>query len=862
MRHELSIDKVRTDITIPISSVGTTKIKPETLLYNLNKIINENNISNVDYTTGGIQNNKLEPLSNIFSDNIIVYYFLDKIAVENSKVLQQFLLKSKNKSKNKEENKEEEVEDAEEEEDKGNRDNRENSLQELLNDCKPYLAEHTLKTKRIFNSMGLKIDKTDIKPTIPKVINGQIAQLLKVSLANCSYEDVIRVIENPNLIDCLNKEGIFIHDIDFTRDYKGIFNKRELIQHLILELGFRMQNERKEEEGEDEEEPTTTILDNDDYVGRNCLTFITSTANGRIRYKFYNKFVQCVESPSVRTAVGNHFYHWTNNPEMELKKAINNCLDTGILRLEITFYRLGTSQTLPQDFIEKHMEYLSECIPPNLLYYNPISTQWNLLLEHVSYNLCLVDIEKKLAFVCLYLNKETGKTNGFYVRDCSNNMLSNILKLYTINVPLVVLLLNIDRSSSSSSSTNFIEIQKDVYVKDIATDRQYRHNYPELITFTTNGSKYFYRCTAKEQDKQPQEMGLIDSDKCKLRIQTHKMDIVKQNTANINIVFIPTNVNVRLDFPDSATTFRQANRELQNRIKETKFQEANSTKIAEIVEKNKAVERELEEQLYRLHIKQNMDNTFYTTTGNIRKIIDIPDNTILYVFGVKETTTKFGPQKVLICSEEEEQTDKTILEAYWSVAIINKYVDTYKTKWKKLLEESDGNEDVWYGTYKGISIFKFRKLGFRYNQQRNKYALVEVLSGRGNRSEDTTTTDIFKLPRILATGYSSKGSVKIEELIRNNIIQTGDTITIKTVSNRYTAKLLLQIEHKNNTRSIIANYWLKDLYKKEIEKHKTSFSCDIPQFSCIVGTEKYTPHKKLEHTFYRELPLPIGETSK
>ena len=43
-------------------------------------------------------------------------------------------------------------------------------------------------------------------------------------------------------------------------------------------------------------------------------------------------------SPSVRGRVGNHYSHWTNNPEQILKESINKSLDTGLLRLEITYY--------------------------------------------------------------------------------------------------------------------------------------------------------------------------------------------------------------------------------------------------------------------------------------------------------------------------------------------------------------------------------------------------------------------------------------------------------------------------------------------------------------------------------------------
>ncbi|KAK8886218.1 hypothetical protein M9Y10_041677 [Tritrichomonas musculus] len=73
-------------------------------------------------------------------------------------------------------------------------------------------------------------------------------------------------------------------------------------------------------------------------VGKNCLTFITKSNYGTVRYKFYNKYVQFIESPSVRGKVGNHYSDWIDNPEQILKESISKCVETGLLRLEITFY--------------------------------------------------------------------------------------------------------------------------------------------------------------------------------------------------------------------------------------------------------------------------------------------------------------------------------------------------------------------------------------------------------------------------------------------------------------------------------------------------------------------------------------------
>jgi hypothetical protein len=279
----------------------------------------------------------------------------------------------------------------------------------------------------------------------------------------------------------------------------------------MLTHGFRYKdNFHEEDKGLDCTETEGTIMDNNSIVGRNCLTFMRNTGNGDIRYKFYNKFVQSVESPSVRRAVGNHFANWCNNPETELREAIPKSLDTGLLRLEITFYRYDTSSGLSREYREEQMEYLASLVPPELLFHNPISSQWKLLLEKVHYNLMLVDLTNKLALTCLYLNRETGKTNGFYQqKDISENTLSNIAKLYTFDLPIVVLLVE--------TVGNSLEVQQDTYTKVLdagLADR--KHKLSNFDTYCTSGDSFFKQCYAAEMDKQPVEMGLVSTPKCTL----------------------------------------------------------------------------------------------------------------------------------------------------------------------------------------------------------------------------------------------------------------------------------------------------------------------------------------------------------
>lgn len=52
---------------------------------------------------------------------------------------------------------------------------------------------------------------------------------------------------------------------------------------------------------------THTIITNSYLVGKKCFTFITYLTFGALRFKFYNKLVQFIESPSVKGNAGNHF---------------------------------------------------------------------------------------------------------------------------------------------------------------------------------------------------------------------------------------------------------------------------------------------------------------------------------------------------------------------------------------------------------------------------------------------------------------------------------------------------------------------------------------------------------------------------
>ena len=79
----------------------------------------------------------------------------------------------------------------------------------------------------------------------------------------------------------------------------------------------------------------------------------------KIRVKLYNKFIQAMESPAVRTWCGSHLLHWINNNNNELNKATDKSLNYGYTRLEMTFY----TETIPSnELVNRNFEFVYNII--------------------------------------------------------------------------------------------------------------------------------------------------------------------------------------------------------------------------------------------------------------------------------------------------------------------------------------------------------------------------------------------------------------------------------------------------------------------------------------------------------------------
>ena len=419
---EINLTMVREDEKIHLNSIGKKIIKIETMLSTLNKHINKSDFAYIDYSLGGDKNQSINPLNEFFCDNIIVFTPIENI----------YLFKLN-------ENNEQEI--------------------DFKHIPKELLGKTTANNKFVFNHIGLSINKNQIKPTrIKYIVNenyinrtSEYIQMLKVDLDQYPSDKVIEILSNTENLKFLSNNSIFINDIDFTQDFSGLIKKEEAITWLLNNRDFRMQ--------ESYDLATHTILDNDFKISRNCLTFIKHTNNGDIRYKFYNKFVQCLESPSVRDLVGSQLGDYISNPNDKLKEAIMLARDTGILRLEITFYRHSTEEKLTKNFIHTHMIYLKKLLPSELIYHNSINNQFNLVCNNIVHKICIYNSKYNTALISLFQNSLTGKSNGFFLKNVNATNLSNALRYYTSNKPIILLLTKFDFENIE------ISIQQDSYLR-------------------------------------------------------------------------------------------------------------------------------------------------------------------------------------------------------------------------------------------------------------------------------------------------------------------------------------------------------------------------------------------------------------
>ena len=770
---EISLTMTREDKKIPLNSIGNKNVKIETMLSTLNKHINKSDNAYIDYSIGGVKNQSINQLDDLFCDNIIVFTPIENI----------YLFKLN-------ENNERDI--------------------DIKHIPKELLGKTTANIKFAFNQIGLSINKNQIKPTrIKYIVNenfinkiSDYIQMLKVDLDQFQSDTVIEILSNEENIKFLSNNNIYINDIDFTQDFSGLIKKEEVINWLLDNRDFRMQGSY--------DLATHTILDNDYKVSKNCLTFIKNTNNGDVRYKFYNKFVQSLESPSVKDLVGSHIGDYISNPNNNLKKAIINAKDTGILRLEITYYRHSTNEKLTKKFINTHMNYLKELLPNELIYHNPINNQFNLVCNNIVHNICIYNAEFNTALISLFHNSLTGKANGFFLKSVNTTSLSNALRYYTSTKPIILLLTKFDFEN------NEISIQQDSYLR-IGQ---------ELKTYISNG--HSCKCVIFK-DNYPENVGLYPNNTLNF-ILPNKSISLSSNKNNIKFKKLDININ-SINYPKlSSRSINKLNKE-DYTIEKFK-QEAEQNLIN--IRKEEIKMQQIRDEHKQLEINRDiLSNILKNQNSHTINLTELENNTLIYVYALKQINTRYGPNYTIIGSLSDELNEEVRLFQFWSNSYINSQI-----KFDKFNKIDFGNI-LAYGSISGFPLITIvRKYNFT-SKNNNLSAHLQIYGINYDIQQDEIEEiqTLNKLEILLANINSKSCTEKIDEIVNTNDII--HIIAYRTLSKSVILKL--RINDELNDHYIIASYFLKEIVLNKIK--------DENQFSLVTGPYKTNPQKKLSRIY-------------
>ena len=258
---------------------------------------------------------------------------------------------------------------------------------------------------------------------------------LKVDLSNVPIEDLE---DNFVLFEReLFANGFYIYCVDYTKDFSGTLSKTKLIDYLYYNCNFKMEGDKEgiyTNEKFLDEEHYATILNNDNSVGGNVLTYIRSEDNNIFRTKFYNKAVSNFEAGDVRNRFGGHLFDYVFSSNLRLRKIFweKDVQERGVTRIEISVYGLQNpvSKEIGDSLINKELErtnYLNQ----KLFYIQPPQKQWTLLAERIDKCFFLVDREETTIYVAWYGNKKTGRVCGVkidYNRKKDKTNIENLIK--------------------------------------------------------------------------------------------------------------------------------------------------------------------------------------------------------------------------------------------------------------------------------------------------------------------------------------------------------------------------------------------------------------------------------------------------
>ena len=449
----------------------------------------------------------------------------------------------------------------------------------------------------------------------------------KIACPNIEYTAVMKFIREVDY----NRVGFFLKDIDITMDYIGSFDKYELVEHLTKEEGFRQEG--------DFDEADRVIVDNDNMVGRNCLTFMESVDGFTTRQKIYNKMVQMLECKSVRSTIGCHWKDWVCQTGTRLGIARDKARERGLTRAEVTFY---VDNSIPSDgFIDTVLKKIVQYVPTSLVYSTSYASTWKSYCDHFKHSLVCIDRSEDIGVIVYSYNEITRNISGQLLERWSEREKWCLDKLtLNGNLPLdIIETVEISRIVSEKRKDSILEITGNRYYK---IDKESSSTFPTRLV--SKGGVYSYNNTLENNAILLQRAGFVEHDNCIPYLAKTKGGNRSKADAELRKVeAISVNILPRVR-KDKKKLKIQLKEQLVKHVKEVvKDIEQNKTLLIEFQQKNKEVSR----------IKECKKSFLELRTVPLRDL----KQGLYTVKAAKRLATRFGTSyKFLIEDGEEHYT--------------------------------------------------------------------------------------------------------------------------------------------------------------------------------------------------------------
>ena len=213
--------------------------------------------------------------------------------------------------------------------------------------------------------------------------------VVKVDVSNIPIQELQKYI--LELEKTLFTIGYFIYCVDYTCDFSGTMDKKDLTRYLL-------------EEGDTSDmEKENVVLNNSSSVGDNVLTYIRKDGGSMQRIKVYNKIVSNLEAGEVRNMYGGHIYDLVFSSNERLRRLFwhPDTKKRGITRLEVSLYgrQYKLSENIGEFLVSRELKLLSK--KQMLFYIQPAANQWQALAEKIDQCFILVDRPNHTLFLFL-----------------------------------------------------------------------------------------------------------------------------------------------------------------------------------------------------------------------------------------------------------------------------------------------------------------------------------------------------------------------------------------------------------------------------------------------------------------------------